>query len=427
VNELFINRLVIEITILVICVVLGAFFSLSESALFSLTKSDIHRFSHSNNARERSIYRIMKDPQKILITILTGNLFVSLIISMLSAKLLLKIWKDWGHVISIALVTPLIIVACEISPKIMAINSYEAVAKRILPLLQFFHRLLLPVRLVLLLFTDTMIRIFRLKLTYRKISKEELGLAVRLGEKHGVIGKAEGIFINNVIRFSKMDASNIMFPRNSAVFIPYGMSLRKAMKIFLESGVIRIPVYRGDLDHVVGMVDSRELIPYYLGYKKARNINRFIQEIHFYPASRELHELLNDFLSEGIQIAIVLDEYGGTAGVVTLNKILSELMGRDMMKWEDDTRHDIRRMDGTSSIVSGEMLIDDFNNLFGEDLERQNADSIGGYIIEKVSYIPKRGEELRTSKYILRVRYIKKNKIETVEVIRRTGAGGVTK
>ena len=138
------------------------------------------------------------------------------------------------------------------------------------------------------------------------------------------------------------------------------------------------------------------MIPYYLGYKKAKNINRFIQEIKFFPASRELHDLLNDFLSEGIQMAIVVDEYGGTAGVVTLNKLLSELMGRDMTKWEDDSKHDIRRIDENISIISGEMQIDDFNHRFGERLESQNADSIGGYIIEKLSYIPKRGEELRT-------------------------------
>jgi putative hemolysin len=414
------DPLTFQIAILVLCVILAAFFSGSESALFSITKSDIHSLSHSQNWREKSIYKLMKDPQKILITILTGNLFVNLIISMISAKLFLQKWQNWGHIISIAIVAPLLIIFCEISPKIIALNSYRAIARKFLPVLQFFHVLLLPARLLLLLFTDAMIRIFDLKLAHRKTSKDELGLAVNLGEQHGVIGKGEGAFIKNVIRFSKMDAANIMFPRNSAIFMPYGISIRKAMKIFLDSGVIRIPVYRGNLDHVIGMVDSRELIPFFLGYKKARNINHFIKGIKFFPASRELHDLLNDFISEGIQIAIVVDEYGGTAGVITLNQILAELMGWDMMKWMDDSKHDIRRVDNNISIISGEMLIDDFNSLFSENLESQNAESIGGYIIEKVSYIPKRGEELRTRKYILRIRYIKKNKIETVEVVQRT-------
>ncbi|OHD69039.1 MAG: hypothetical protein A2W19_17455 [Spirochaetes bacterium RBG_16_49_21] len=413
------DQFTVEIIILALCFILGAFFSGSESAFFSLTKSDIHRFSQSTNRKERSIYKLMKNPQKILITILVGNLFANLIFSTISTKLFLNVWPDWGHFISIAVVTPLVIIFSEISPKIIALNSYKATSKNFLPLLQLFHVLIFPVRFLLLLFTDAMMRIFDLKLTHKKITKDELGVAVRLGEEQGIIAKEEGTFIENVIRFSKKDASNIMFPRSSAVFIPYGMSIRKAMKVFLESGVIRIPVYRQDLDHVIGVVDSRELIPYYWGYKKARNINRFIQEIKFFPASRELHDLLSDFLSEGIQIAIVVDEYGGTAGVVTLNKILSELMGRDMTKWEDDSKHVVRRIDGNVSIISGEMQIDDFNYRFGEQLVSRNADSIGGYIIEMLSSIPKRGEVFSTKKYVLRVRYIKRNKIETVEVIPR--------
>jgi putative hemolysin len=410
--------LYIEIGILILCIVLSAFFSGSESALLSLKKSDLHRFSHSKIRKERSIYSFMQDPQKILITILTGNLFVNLVLSMLTTKMMLDVWPHRGHWISIAIISPLVILICEISPKIIALNSYETASRRVLPLLKVFHAILLPVRALLLLFANAMIKLFNLRLTHKKFTKDELGLAVKLGEQHGIIGKNEGTFIKNVLRFSRKDASNIMFPRNSAVFLPYGTSIDNALRVFIESGVIRIPVYKDDMDHVIGVVDSREMMPYFLGYRKAKNINRFIQDIKFFPASRELHDLLNDFLSEGIQIAIVVDEYGGTAGVVTLNKLLSELMGRDMTKWEDDSKHDVRRVDDGMSIISGEMQIEDFNYLFGEHLKSLNADSIGGYIIEKLSSIPKRGEELYTGKYVLKVRYIRKNKIETVEVVR---------
>jgi putative hemolysin len=410
---------IIEISVLMLCIMLSAFFSGSESALLALKKSDLHRFSHSRIRNERSIYSLMQDPQKILITILTGNLFVNLALSMLSTKILLEAWPRYGHWISIAIVSPLVILLCEITPKMIALSAYEIVSRSVLPLLKVFHVILWPVRSQLLLLTNAMIKIFNLRLTHKKITKDELGLAVKLGEQHGVIGKNEGTFIKNVLRFSRKDASNIMFPRNSAVFLPYGTSINEAMRVFVESGVIRIPVYKDDMDHVVGMVDSRAMMPYFLGYRRAKNINRFIQDITFFPASRELHDLLNDFLTEGIQIAIVVDEYGGTAGVVTLNKILSELMGRDMTKWEDDSRHEIKRLDGGISVISGEMQIEDFNYFFRERLESSNADSIGGYIIEKLSTIPKRGQVLETDKYVLKVRYIKKNKIESVEVAKR--------
>jgi putative hemolysin len=398
---------------------LSALFSGSESALFSLKKGDIHRFSHSKHHTDRAIYNLMKNPQAILITLLIGNLFVNLVISMLSTELLLKRWPEWGHVIAIAIVTPLLLVFCEISPKVMAIHSYETVSRRVFPAIRFFHIILIPVRMVLLLFTNMLIRVFNLNLSHQKITKDELGMAVRMGEQHGVLGKDEGTFIKNVLRFAKKDASNVMFPRNSAVFLQNGMSVDEAMSVFISHGVIRVPVYEGDLDHVIGMIDSRDLMPSYLGYRKARTINHFVHEIQFFPATRDLNDLLNDFLSQGIQMAIVVDEYGGTAGVVTLNKLLSELMGRDMTRWEDDSKHEIRRVDERVSIVSGEMQIDDFNHAFGERLESKNADSIGGYIIEQLSYIPKRGEVLKIENHLLRVRYIRKHKIETVEVIMR--------
>ncbi len=416
-----------EISILVACLLFSAFFSGSESALFSLTKADLHRISHSENRRERSLHRLMKDPQRILLTILIGNLFVNLAVSAISTRLLLAVWKQYGHIISIAIVTPLIVILCEIVPKSVAISSYRTISRLVMPPLLFFHKLLIPIRYLLMLFTDAMIRAFHLDLSHGKITRDELGHAVRLGEERGVIRKEEGDFIKNVLRFSNRDGYNVMFPRNSAVFMPLGTSVKDALRLFLEHSVIRIPVYRDDLDHVVGVVDSRELIPCRLGYRQPQNINSFVREIPFFPASRDLHDLLSDFLAGGIQIAILVDEYGGTAGVVTLNKLLSELMGRDLTRWDDNARHDIRKLGEGSWIVSGTMQLDDFNSAFREDIASDDSDTLGGYIIEKLSYIPKRGDELAIARHLLRVRLVRKNKIESVEVVIAEGGEGTGK
>ena len=378
-----------EISVLAVCLILSAFFSGSESALFSLTKADLHRMSHSDIRRERSLHRLMGSPQRILLTILTGNLFVNLAVSSLSTGLLLTVWKTYGHIVSILIVTPILVIMCEIIPKTLAMNSYRKLARHLLPPLLFFHKLLIPLRYLLMLFTDSMIRIFNLDLSHGKITRDELGQAVRLGEERGVIRKEEGHFIKNVLRFSGRYGYNVMFPRNSAVFMPWGTTVKDAIRLFIEHRVIRIPVYRDDLDHVVGVVDSRELIPVRLGYRKSPTINPFVRDIHFFPASRELHDLLNDFLSGGIQIAILVDEYGGTAGVITLNRLLSELMGRDLTRWDDNARHEVRKLGDGSWIVTGTMQIDDFNSTFGETIESEESDTLGGYIIEKLSYIPK--------------------------------------
>jgi len=411
------DSITINLIILVLLLMLSAFFSGSETALFSLKKSDLHRFSMHKHGVEQAIFHAMKTPHRILITILIGNLFANLVISALSTRLLLMKFHDYGHFISIALVTPVIVILCEISPKVLSIRSYKKLSKKVYPVLNLFQKLFYPVQALLAGMTDVMVRIFNVKLDTTGITEEDLGFAIKVGEKEGVIEKEEGNLIKNVIRFSKKEASNVMFHRNNAIFIPHDATVDEAMNIFMESGVIRAPVFKKDLDHVIGMLDSRELIPSFLGYKKARKIARFIHEIYHFPASRELKDLLNDFIEQRIQIAIAVDEYGGTAGVITLNSILSELMGKEFYRREIGYRPDIRKTDGMLSVISGRMQISDFNETFSDKLESENSDTMGGYIIEHFTNFPKRGDVIYTRRYVLRVKYIVKNRIESIEVI----------
>lgn len=413
-----------ETVVLFICFILSIFFSGTESALFSLTSVELHQCAQSQGWRERAVHRMMREPQKILITLLLGNLFVNLALSMLATSILLRTWSEWGHLISIAIVTPLVIVLCEITPKIVAINLHRKVSKiAVVPLLMF-HVLLFPMRIAILFLTDLFIRTFKLRLDRRSITKDELHVAVKKSEEMGVIEPHEKVFISNVLRFTGKDASNVMFPRSSAVFLPWDASVKEAMRIVSEAGVIRAPVYRDDLDHIIGMIDSRDLLPAYFGYRRSKTIKPYIREISFFPASREVADLLNDFLTQGIQIAVVLDEYGGTAGVVTLNKLLSEILGRDMMRWEDTGRQEIRKAGDGITIISGEMQIEDFNHLFGCRLESREIDSVGGYMIEALARMPRRGDAIETESFMLRVRHVKKNKIESIEVIRRSPETG---
>ncbi len=410
----------INFIILFTAVLLSAFFSGSETALYSLRRSDLHRYSQSSNKREHLIYQLMRTPEKILITLLTGNLFANIIISAISTSLLLYVWGEYGHIIAIVVVTPILVIFCEISPKVISINNYENFSKKIISVLNIVHNILFPVRVVLLAITNFIIKLFSLKLDNNiAITEEELDVAVRMSHAGGLISKNEEIFLKNVLRFSKKEAQNVMIPRNKAVFIPYDSTVKEALKIFLNTGTVRAPVYKENPDNVVGMLDSRELIPHALGYKKAKKINKLIHNTYHYPASKELGELLNDFLNKKIQIAIVVDEYGGTAGVVTLSSILSELMGKNFILWEDKQRaeKDIRRIDSKTTVISGDMQIHDFNFNFNENVESEDTETIGGFIIEKLGYFPRRSETVEIDRYVLKVRHIQKNRIESIEII----------
>lgn len=412
------DRMTLDVLILLVFLVLSGFFSGSESALFSLTKADIHKYSSSKSRRGKLIALLMAKPYSILTTILIGNLFVNLVSSAISAKILLGIWGKYGHFISIMILTPIIVVFCEITPKLIALNDNVRFSKRIIAPLNLFHKLLWPVRVILIFFIDRIVHQAKLHPDKeQRITEEELDAAIMMSAKEGVINQEEGLFLKNVLRFSKKEALNVMIPRNKAVFIPYGATVKDAMKIFSQTGAVRAPVFKKDLDNIVGVLDARELLPYVLGYKKAKNINRFLYDISHYPGSKELGELLNDFLQKKIQIAVVVDEYGGTAGVVTLSSIISELIGRDHVQWENRRKPEIKKLDDYTSMISGDMQIDDFNVNFHETLASTETETVGGYVIEKLGHLPRRSEELEIENYILRVKYVRKNRIESIEVI----------
>ncbi len=407
-----------DFIILFFFLALSGFSSGAESALFSLKKSEIHRFSISSSRRERAIYEIMKKPEGILITILLINLFVNLIASAILTKLLLGIFSTYGHLISIALLTPIIIILCDIFPKIIAINNSVTISKNVVLVLGFLHRALLPVRYLLMLFTERFIRLFRLRIEQeRGITREELDVALSMGLDEGIINKEESGFIKNVLRFSNKEAINVMIPRTRALFIPHDCSINRAVRIFKESGAVRAPVYKNNIDTIIGVLDSRELLPYVRGYKKASGITDFIHSITHYPSTKQLDELLTDFLRKKIEIAIVVDEYGGTEGVVTLSSIISELFGQEHIL-EKAPKPQVRKIDDLTFLVPGDMQIDDFNDFFNEDIETKESETIGGYLIERTGGFPEKQSEFRLKHNLLRVKSIRRNRIESIEIIR---------
>jgi CBS domain containing-hemolysin-like protein len=359
---------------------------------------------------EWRIYNTMMEPQNILITILIGNTLVNMVVASVSTQLLLMKWPVYGHLISTVAVTSAIILFCEISPKIIAFNASESIAKKTYKILTFFHWLFLPVRYILLLLTNSVIKIFNMKLFSSSLTSDELGHAVQAGENEGIIDRNESVFIQNVLIFSQKEAANVMFPRNMAVFLPENATVKEAVETVLKYNLVRVPVFKNDYDHITGYIDSKDIISSYLGYRKEKKIKKFIHPIDFYPSTRELHELLNDLIANRSQIAVLVDEYGGIDGVVTLDRILKELMGKGFSKWKDGGT-DVKK-------ISGNMQTADYNFEFSDLIESDDSDTIGGYIIEKLGHIPKRGESINTGFYKLKVRNVIKNRVVSVEVIK---------
>ncbi|MDA3900860.1 MAG: hemolysin family protein [Spirochaetes bacterium] len=410
----------ITINPLLLLIILGlglsAFFSGSETALFSITKSELYNLAFSENRRDNLIASIMKKPRRILITILIGNLISNIFVTTVSTTFLLDTFGEYGHFIAIAVVTPVVIIFCEIVPKIISLSAAVSISKIIIRPLHFFYRVFAPVRTFFLLISNLLISIFNLKIeNSSNLSEREIDIAIRLNESQGFIDKEESRFIKNVLKFSKKSAENVMIPRNNAIAISENSSIKDAIRIFKSSGVMRAPVFRENLDTITGIIDSRDLIPYVYGIKKGKSIKRLIRKVNYYPESKELVDLLNAFLKDKIQMAVLIDEYGGTSGIVTLSSIISEVMGESFNLDDSKQKGEIRKIKSVT-VVDAEIQIDDFNDKFRTDISSNESETIGGYIIEQLGHIPQKGEYILVEELMLRIRNIRKNKILTVEV-----------
>ncbi len=408
------------IILLLVLLLLSAFFSGSETALFSLGKLEMGKFRESKKRRQIKIVQMMKYPQKILITLLVGNLLVNIFSSQIMTEIFMDKFGKNGHLIALAIITPLIIVFCEITPKVIAINSAQKSALFVADLLSLFHFIISPIRWFFLFLTNILIRILKLDpVDEQHITEKEIDRAVEMWEKNGVILPEEKAFIKNVLRFSKKTAENIMIPRNEAVGIPDTVSIEKAIKIMHEKNSVRAVIYHKDMDNIIGGIDFRDLLEHHVGIKKESSIKKYIFPVPHYPETIDLGLLLDDFLKNKISMAVVVDEYGGTAGIVTLSSVITQLLGNEFSASGEKKKHIVKKTEDGSFIISGDMQIDDFNDYFNEDVETTEAETIAGFVTEELGHMPVKGETVLTEKYELKIRYVRKNRIESLESRKR--------
>jgi putative hemolysin len=411
-----------QIIFIIILFLFAAVFAASETALFSLKKSQIHRFSHSPKSSERSVFDLMRKPSSILMTILAGNLLVHIMISSIATTLFLNVSAMYGHLFAIGVLAPVIIIFGEITPKVIALSNPELFSRVLSYPLRLFHNILYPLRLVGAVVTRPLVAFTGFHQSQKlSVTQDEIDMEIDENERKKILTGDEADFIRNIMRFPVKEASNIMIPRNQAVFISEEASIEDAAETFRETGVVRAPVYRGNPDMIIGLLDARQLIPQsFHETKKKASVKNLILNIQFYPASKKIGDLLNDFLSKRIQIAVIVDEYGGTAGIVTLSSLITEILGKGFSLSDNEQSSEIKETGKNKYIADGDIQLDDFNLFFDENIESSESDTLAGFIIEQTGHFPARNSIVETDKYIFRVRSIRKNRIETCEIIKKS-------
>lgn len=405
-----------QFIILIILLMLSAFFSSSETALTTVNKIRLRSLADDGNKKAAMVLDITENhTSKMLSAILIGNNIVNISASSLSATLA---YSFGGYMVSIAtaVLTVAILVFGEITPKTYATINAEKISLRYIRIIKFFMTVMTPVIFIINLFSRGFMFLLRVDLSATKkiMTEEELRTIVDVSHEKGVIETGEKEMINNVFDLGDADAKDIMVPRVHVTFADVNNTYDELIDIFREDKFTRLPVYEDSQDNIVGIINMKDLL--LCNRDESFNIRDIMRKPHFTYEYKSISELLVEMRESTFNIAIVLDEYGEMAGLITLEDILEEIVGEIHDEY-DEQEDQFYQLSDREYVIEGAMNLDDVNERLQTDFTSEDYDSLGGFIIEHLDRLPELNDEVVTEDGIrLVVETLDKNRIESVHV-----------
>ncbi len=314
---------------LLLLALLSFLFSLSETSIIGLSKIKLHHMLSRGIKNSKKVQQLITQSDKLIVTILVGNNFVNIAFSVLVSAFLVKLLgEQWGVVLATFLTAAFILIFCEILPKMLALKNTERMALFVAPIMNVGIRLLNPVSRIFMRISDGILKILRIELPKRSplITEEELRLMIEVGKETGVLTEEERGMLHRIFEFGDTRVEEVMIPRAQMVAASISSSAEQLLDIFAEEGHSRIPVYKGSLDTVVGVIYARDLI-YTMRDKGLFVVQDLVHRVYSAPAGMRVNELLRKFQAEKMQIAIVVGPDNKTLGVVTLEDLIEEIVG----------------------------------------------------------------------------------------------------
>jgi len=408
----------IQVVGLVILVVLSGFFSASETALMSVSKMKIRHLKEEGVRGANIVEKITDEPKKLLSTILVGNNVVNIAATSISTSLLLTIFGKQGVAMSTAIMTIVILVFGEVTPKTLGSNNKERVSLAVAKIINVLILIMTPIVFVMNFITSIIFMIFRIKDDDPKslVTEEELKLMVNVGHEEGVLEHEEREIINNVFEFGDMKAEDAMIQRKDMVTIELDSTYEEVLEVFKREKLSRMPVYEDSVDDIIGILNFKDIV--FLTDQQEANfsVKDYMREPFFTYEFKKISHLLEDMKLAKAQIAIVLDEYGGTSGLLTVEDIIEVLVG-DIDDEYDEEDDDIVMVKQDEYIVDGSTKLTDVNEFLYEELESDEFDSIGGYIMGYINGLPEEGQEIDLSESTkVKVLSLDKNRIGSIKI-----------
>jgi putative hemolysin len=396
-----VENLAIQIVLLAILLFFSAVFSSSETALFSLKSYQVRRLQSRPTRRALTVGSLLKDPYHLLVTILIGNTLVNVAASSVGTTVIGRYFEQGVVGISVAVMTLLILIFGEIVPKTFAVSNPPSVSLATAPLIAVAVRVFAPLKVVLEMVISRVIRKGRGQAASGDVHfGEHVAEAIALGHSEGVLDRSEREMLGGIFRLMHLSVQNIMTPRTEVFMLSSDVALGDAVPMVRSAGYSRIPLFDPQKrDDIVGILYSKDLL--YRQESPGLRLADVAREPVFVPESKSLMDLLSEFVSGAAHFAVAIDEHGSFAGIVTLDDILSEIIGRDVARNPEKYRY--KRLSRHSWEVSGRMEMEYFNVLVGVSILDPGAETIAGLVINRMGRIPSVGDEIVIDNLRIRV------------------------
>lgn len=412
-----------DIIILVVLILLSGFFSASETALTSFKTTDLEDIEKSNKKTAQLLKKWLKSPNEILTGMLLGNNIVNILASSIATALAINIMGNSPRSLAIVtgIMTVLILIFGEITPKVMAKNDSKGFSKFVIGPMFYFGLLMKPIVKILMWTSIVIGRILGVEVKNENImfTEEDLISFVNVGEAEGIIEEEEKEMIHSIVGLGETNAKEIMTPRTSMFAVEGNKTLDDIWEEMIEAGFSRIPVYEETIDNIIGVLYTKDVLNYLKAHSTDTQVKELVREAYYVPETKSIIEILQEFKSKKVHIALVLDEYGGIGGVLTIEDLLEEIVGEIRDEFDNEEEESIKEIDDNRYEVDAMLDIETINKTLNIELPiSEDYESLGGLIMSELGKIPAIGDIVDFQDVKLVVVEVEKMRVSKVEIQR---------
>jgi putative hemolysin len=411
-----VDEQLIRLIVLGILFLLSGFFSGSETALMSLDRLRVKYLVQKKRRGAEHLEALLAQPDRLLGTILVGNNLVNIAISVLATGLFVHLYGEQGELITILVLTPFLLLFSEISPKSYAAKYPEKMSFLVLRPILVVVWLLTPLIWLIIGFSRLFTRLLPGEVGGRPIiSEDEIRALITVGEQTGVVAKNQRRMLHGVFELSQTRARDVMIPRTEVVGIDIASSFAAVLQLVQRSRHSRFPVYQGDLDNIIGIIHSKDILAS-IDHPDEFSLELAVRPPYFVPESKRIETLLQSFRRRRIHLAVVVDEYGGVEGIVTLEDIVEEIVGEIQDEYDDDDVL-LRELEPGRYLIDGSTSLRAINRRFALNLSEEHVNTLAGFMLRQLGTIPQEGDSCQSNGALFTARKVVDRRVEEIEMV----------